>query len=64
MILIDMPMPVNCEDCPCSHTVTMGELSGKLICCAMEARGDELVIVEEFAPMRPDRCPIKLEIIK
>ena len=64
MILIDMPMPGSCIDCPCSHTVMSGEHDGELMCCAMEARGDDLVIVEGYENIRPNRCPIKLEIIK
>lgn len=64
MIVIDIPMPANCEECPCSHVVSGGVWAGRMMCCALEARNEKYVLVREYAGKRPENCPIKLEIIK
>ena len=64
MILIDIPMPPSCMDCPCSYMVRSGEHDGETMCNAMEARGDGIVVVDGYETRRPADCPIKLELNK
>ena len=68
MIMMDIPEPRKCEECPCSYWITSGEYEGLMMCNAMEfkefsAHGAELheeirkhFIVQE--DHRPDNCPI------
>ena len=72
MLLIDMPMPDNCGNCPCSYMILTGEHSGELMCCAMEWKfvckmGDSVTEFQQEWVVscngkRPARCPIKGEI--
>ena len=64
MILIDVPMPDCCRNCLCSYWIMNGENEGRLMCNAMEARGDRIVLVDELANDRPEGCPIRLEVRK
>lgn len=64
MIVIDMPMPQRCAQCPCIYLIMTGSRAGRTMCCAMEARGDRYVLVDEYEAKRPENCPIKMEIIK
>lgn len=59
MILMDIPMPESCEDCPCSYWIRSGEQEGRLMCSAIEFREQEIVLVDEG---KPARCPIRGEI--
>ena len=73
MIIMDIPMPGRCMDCPCSRWITSGEYEGLLMCNAMEfktltAAGESFhedirkyFIVEE--DHQPSNCPIKSELI-
>ena len=38
MIVVDMPMPKNCEDCPMSYWIWSGEYEGLMMCNALEFR--------------------------
>lgn len=74
MIMIDIPMPENCMDCPMSYWVRSGDYEGMMMCNAMEARDRALVLrepaeditanylVEEYAEKRPEKCPIAGEV--
>ena len=69
MIVIDIPMPKNCEDCPCSYYVQTGEYEGAMICNAMEFKSNSAGFREEISKFfvvaenhRPDNCPIVMTI--
>lgn len=66
MIVIDMPMPANCEECPCSYYVMSGKYEGNMICNAMEFKSNHSGFREELSKFfvvaedhRPSNCPIK-----
>ena len=52
MIVIDMPMPTNCLDCPACNEYLM---------CAIPANGKGLGEndVREYGQSRPEWCPLK-----
>ena len=65
MIILDVPMPECCEECPCSYYVLTGEYEGKMICNAMEFKDTSAGLREELARYfvmaddhQPDNCPI------
>lgn len=65
MILIDIPFPESCYDCPCSHWITGGRHEGELMCNAIEFRDRceaGKCIADNVKDRRAD-CPIKWEII-
>ena len=70
MVLVDMPLPDRCANCPLSYWVQSGDYEGMLMCNAMEAnleangldRTGEC-IVDEWREKRPDECPILLEVM-
>ena len=70
MILIDMPMPEKCRECPCAYWIMSGEYEGLLMCNALEWRDGsrqdvrKAFLVEEWANKRPEKCPIKMEVIR
>ena len=68
MIMMDIPEPKTCEDCPCSYWILTGEYEGRMMCNAMEFKANSGQFREEIsryfivAPEthRPDGCPIRL----
>ena len=68
MIMIDIPEPKKCEECPCSYLIRTGEYAGLTMCNAMEfkaASEDGMKFHEELQKYfivqedhRPDNCPI------
>ena len=71
MILIDMPMPERCGDCPCSYYIQTGEYEGLMMCNAMEFKQNSTGFREELSKYfvvaedhQPDGCPIRMEVIK
>ena len=36
MLMIDIPEPKTCEECPCSYWIRSGEYEGLLMCNALE----------------------------
>ena len=67
MIVIDVPMPETCEDCPCSYYIRTGEYEGLMMCNAMEFKSRHMGFHEELSKFfvvpedhMPDNCPIKL----
>lgn len=72
MIIVDIPMPEKCFDCPFSYLITSGPHEGMTMCNAMEARGNARLKLSEpetvYDPMEymidenmgtiPDNCPI------
>ena len=64
MIEIDIPMPENCMDCPCSYWIRSGELEDMMLCNALEFKmratktNIKRCLVDEYAAHRPKRCPI------
>ena len=61
MILIDMPMPDRCLNCPCSYWIMTGSNSGRMMCNVMEVNKKRDVLVDERKNIRPENCPIKME---
>ena len=70
MVVVNMPLPKRCFDCPLSHWVESGDYEGMLMCNAMEAnlelngldRTGEC-LVDEDAAKRPDDCPMMNQIV-
>ena len=73
MVLMDMPMPENCEDCPCSYWIQSGNYEGLLMCSVMEFRdrlvfrepGEDIManyLVDDYKDERPLVCPITAEV--
>ena len=67
MIMMDIPEPKTCEDCPCSYMILTGEYAGLMMCNAMEFKANSAGFHEEVsryfvAPEdhRPEGCPIRL----
>lgn len=68
MIMMNIPVPKNCEDCPCSYMVRTGDYEGMMICNAREFRDTQSGFREELskyfvvvdAPERPKDCPIRI----
>ena len=60
MIIVDMPVPDRCLNCPLSYMVMYGDMSGETICQAMEANGKKLssCLVDIRKRLRPIICPI------
>ena len=65
MIMIDIPEPKKCEECPCSYWITSGEFEGAMMCNAMEFKAQHTGFSEEMRKYfivqedhRPDNCPI------
>ena len=71
MIVMDIPEPKTCEDCPCFYQIRTGEWEGMTMCNAMEYKDissgfrKELsryfVIAEDH---KPEGCPIRIKLIK
>ena len=72
MILVDIPMPENCINCPCSYWIISGDYQGNWMCNAMEFKagrsGDYPKNISDFfvtlEDHRPENCPIRMEVIK
>ena len=78
MIVVDIPTPQNCDDCPFSYMIRTGMYEGRRMCNAMEARGNALrmaepevtynpyspedYLVDDYTKARPCVCPIIAEI--
>lgn len=70
MVVIDMPLPDRCYDCPLSYWVQSGDYEGMMMCNAMEAnleangldRTGEC-LVDENATKRPHGCPMMAAIL-
>jgi len=67
MIMMDIPEPKKCEDCPCAYWIQTGEYEGLMMCNAMEFKSQQSGFHEEItryfvAPEdhRPEGCPIRL----
>lgn len=71
MVVVDMEIPRQCTDCPCSHWIQSGEFAGMLMCNVIEQgliikkkEGDATAksLVDEYSSKRPESCPIICEI--
>lgn len=73
MIVVDMPMPQNCEDCPMSYWIRSGEYEGMMMCNALEFResmklrepAEDITknyLVDSRPDKRPEGCPIIKEV--
>ena len=71
MIVIDIPMPQTCMECPCSHLIQSGTYNGWTMCAAAEwkdikktrkALNREDYLVEEWSNERQAVCPIRMEV--
>ena len=70
MVLIDMPTPLYCEECPCSYWIQSGGHEGELMCEAIESKlsysgAEEILeksLVDPMDRYRPAKCPIVCEI--
>ena len=65
MIVMDIPAPQNCDNCPCSYYVQTGEYAGMMMCNAMEFKRTQAGFREDLSKYfvvpedhRPDGCPI------
>ena len=65
MIMMDIPEPKKCEECPCSYYITSGEYEGLMMCNAIEFKAISSGFHEEISRYfvtpeghRPDGCPI------
>ena len=65
MIMMDIPEPKTCEDCPCSYWILTGEYEGQMMCNAMEFKANHSGFREELSKFfvivenhRPENCPI------
>lgn len=60
MIGLNMTMPEDCAECPCSHWFLKGRFEGMLTCEALEAiypgQEEGSYLVSERS--RPDYCPM------
>ena len=63
MIVIDVPMPARCMVCPCVGHFRNEQDDIRSVCGAKKARGDRYVIVNAYAPGRPEDCPIRMEVL-
>ncbi len=70
MIMMDIPEPRTCEDCPCSHFVREGDYEGIMMCAAMEFKANQLgfrepVIAYAVDPddHQPSGCPIVMATV-
>ena len=72
MIVIDIPMPQNCNDCPCSYQIRSGEYEGYVMCNALEFKDvsdgfrkelNKYFVVEQ-ARHRPESCPIVMTLYR
>ncbi len=63
MILIDMPMPARCVECPCAAFTRTSSKDMRTMCRAMQAAGRKYVLVNDWADVRPEDCPIRMEVI-
>lgn len=65
MIVVDIPMPQCCVECPCACCVPSGVLKEpRTMCRAKESRGDKYVLVNDMSDVRPTDCPIRYEILR
>ena len=69
MIMMDIPEPKTCEDCPCSYMILTGEYEGLMMCNAMEFKAHSARFHEEVSRYfvtaddhRPEWCPIRMEV--
>ena len=67
MIVMDIPMPDKCDDCPCSYFIQTGLYEGMMMCNAMEFKRTQAGFREELTRYfvmpddhRPDGCPIMM----
>ena len=65
MIVMDIPEPKKCEECPCSYYITSGEYEGLMMCNAMEFKRTQAGFMDDLSRYfvvaedhRPDGCPI------
>ena len=63
MIVIDVPMPQRCMVCPCMCHVINEREDARAICQAKIARREKYAFVNEYAPARPEDCPIRMEVL-
>ena len=71
MIVLDIPEPKTCVDCPCSYWIQTGEYAGLMMCNAMEFKDKSAGFHEELSKYFvvetdhwPSGCPIKMQVIK
>lgn len=63
MILIDIPLPQNCDECPMRHWIENGSYEGMMMCSGLEFRESNNLpkgyfIRDQHADERPADCPI------
>ena len=64
MIVIDMPMPARCAECPLVALTRTSNRDMRTMCRAMLAAGRKYYLINEWAEVRPEDCPIRMEIIR
>ena len=71
MIVLDVPMPGRCRECPCVYRIMTGPLEGLLMCCAMEwkdvaedqKRSTAAYLVKD-ENVRPIECLIRMGVAR
>lgn len=68
MIAMNIPMPKNCAECPCSYLVRTGEYEGCTMCNALEFKEPNhskgYYLVDESAKVRPVRCVMTEVVVR
>ena len=59
MILIDMEIPENCYDCPCSYRIEHGQHEGEEICSIMSYAGKTVEECLLGVGERAGSCPMR-----
>ena len=75
MIIVDIPTPHDCDNCPFSYMIRSGKNEGRTMCTAMESRAfarmirdpkitynPEGFMVDNHYTDRPCGCPIIAEL--
>lgn len=64
-MIVDIPTPQRCYDCPFVYFILTGKYEGQAMCQALEAKGVGLpgCLIDEHASVRPDGCPIRSDDI-
>lgn len=58
MVMVDIQMPENCEECPCSYTCMNGPNRLRMMCNAIEYNHSGDCFVDEYLNERPEKCPM------
>lgn len=64
MLIVDMPMPKSCWDCPLSEQIEdWDDFNGSFYVAECKLQYPKVVMIDEHTRIRPDSCPIKGELV-